>query len=68
MPQFYSNYNSTLEIGSGAASTWNGPVSFSSSGTNAVYRITPVEPEAPAPRTEVERLLSDVEQVCALAR
>jgi hypothetical protein len=58
----------SLSTNTTSATTWNGNVYTVPAAAQMAYTITPVQPIAPPPRTEVERLLGEVEAVCALAR
>ena len=50
-----------------SGSSWSSSSTISWTG-NTTVPIQPVAPAPPKPRSEVERLMADVESVCALGR
>lgn len=66
-----NQYRWVLSNGTSASSDmsfgWNSTYTTSYISTAPAAVVVPVEP-APAHRTEVERLLADVEEVCSLGR
>lgn len=60
--------NSNSNTYATSSTTWNGGIYAVPSSGQVAYQITPVVAAPPPARTEVERLVSEVEAVCALAR